>query len=126
MVVPAMGLTFLELEVANLARPEVTEKLNFLIDSRATYSVVPAAVLDRLGIVPLAEQDFRLANGSKIRRRRGFGFFRLGDHVGGSDVIFGEPGDSVLLGALTLESLGFVLDPIRRTLEPLPMILAAV
>jgi hypothetical protein len=41
-------------------------------------------------------------------------------------VIFGEAGDSVLLGALTLESLGFVLDPIRRTLEPLPMILAAV
>ena len=62
-----MGLTFLELEVANPARPDVAEKLEFLIDSGATYSVVPAAVLDRLGI-----------------------------------------------------------DPIRRTLEPLPMIVAAV
>ena len=41
-----MGLTFLELEVANLARPNVAEKLEFLIDSGATYSVVPAAVLD--------------------------------------------------------------------------------
>src|SRR5438093_4939425 len=121
-----MGLTFLELEVANLARPNVAEKLEFLIDSGATYSVVPAAVLDRLSIEPLAEQDFRLANGTKIRRRRGFAFFWLGNHLGGSDVIFGEAGDSVLLGALTLESLGFVLDPIRRTLEPLPMILAGV
>ena len=121
-----MGLTFLELEVANPARPDVREKLEFLIDSGAIYSVLPAAVLDRLGIEPMAEQEFRLANGSKIRRRRGFALFRLGDRVGGSDVIFGEAGDSVLLGVLTLESLGFVLDPIRRTLEPLPMILAAV
>jgi hypothetical protein len=121
-----MGLTVWELEVANLARPEVSEKLEFLIDSGAIYSVVPAAVLDRLGIAPLAEQDFRLANGAKIRRRRGFAFFRLGDRVGGGDVTFGDAGDSVLLGALTLESLGFVLDPIRQTLEPLPMILAAV
>jgi clan AA aspartic protease len=121
-----MGLTFLELEVANPARPDVAKKLRFLIDSGAIYSVVPASVLDRLGIDPIAEQEFRLANGTKIRRRRGIAFFRLGDRVGGSDVIFGEAGDSVLLGALTLESLGFVLDPIRRTLEPLPMILAAV
>ena len=121
-----MGLTFLELEVANLARPDVMEKLEFLIDSGAIYSVVPSEVLDRLGIEPHSEQEFRLANGSKIRRRRGFAFFRLGDRVGGADVIFGEEGDSVLLGALTLESLGLVLDPIRRELKPLPMILATV
>ena len=60
-----MGLTFLELEVANPARPDVAEKLEFLIDSGATYSVVPAAVLDRLGIDPIAEQEFRLANAQR-------------------------------------------------------------
>ena len=121
-----MGLTFLELEVANPARPDVREKLEFLIDSGAIYSVLPAAVLDRLGIEPVAEQEFRLANGSKIRRRRGVALFRLGDRVGGSDVIFGEPGDSPLLGALTLGALGFCLNPLRRELKPLPMILAVL
>jgi len=39
-------------------------------------------------------------------------------------VIFGEKGDSTLLGAVTLESLGVWLDPLRRELRPLPMILA--
>jgi hypothetical protein len=39
--------------------------------------------------------------------------------------IFGEEGDSCLLGALTLEALGFSLDPLRRELNPLPMLLAA-
>ena len=30
----------------------------------------------------------------------------------------------MLLGALTLEALGLSLDPLRRDLKPLPMILA--
>jgi hypothetical protein len=39
-------------------------------------------------------------------------------------VIFGEPGDATLLGAVSLEALGFVLDAIRRDLVPLPMVIA--
>lgn len=42
-----MGLTTVELEVANPASPERTEKLEFLIDSGAIYSVVPTAVWSR-------------------------------------------------------------------------------
>ncbi|MCH7744989.1 MAG: aspartyl protease, partial [Chloroflexi bacterium] len=37
--------------------------------------------------------------------------------------IFGEEGDSNLLGATTLESLGLILDPLKRELRPLPMVL---
>jgi hypothetical protein len=37
-----MGLTTIELEIANVASPERTEKLEFLVDSGAIYSVVPA------------------------------------------------------------------------------------
>jgi hypothetical protein len=39
--------------------------------------------------------------------------------VGGADVIFGEEGDSTLLGAFTLEALSLSLDPLRRVLKPL-------
>ncbi|HLW79180.1 MAG TPA: aspartyl protease family protein [Terriglobia bacterium] len=119
-----MGLTVLELEVANPATPEVAEKVEFLIDSGAIYSVVPAPVLERLGIRPLVEQTFRLADGSKIVRKKGGAAFRHGELVGGADVIFGEEGDSTLLGGLTLGALGLSLDPLRRELKPLPMILA--
>jgi clan AA aspartic protease len=118
-----MGLTFLELEVGNPSSPDVTEKIEFLIDSGAIYSVVPTPVLERLGIQPMSEQEFRLADGSKIARKKGIAFFRYGGRVGGADVIFGEEGDSQLLGAFTLEALGLGLDPLRRELLPLPMIL---
>ena len=119
-----MGLTVLEIEVANPATPEKTEKVEFLIDSGAVYSVVPTPILERLGIRPLQEQQFRLADGSKIVRKKGGAVFKYRDLVGVADVIFGEEGDSNLLGALTLEALGLSLDPLRRELKPLPMILA--
>ena len=119
-----MGLTVLELEIANPASPDVTERIEFLVDSGAIYSVVPAATLDKLGIKPLTEQEFRLADGSKISRKKGVAVFKRGERIGGADVIFGEPGDSVLLGAFTLEALGLSLDPLRRELKPRPMILA--
>ncbi len=47
-----MGLAFLEIEVGNPSSPDVTEKIEFLIDSGAVYSVVPAAVLEDLEVWP--------------------------------------------------------------------------
>jgi clan AA aspartic protease len=119
-----MGLTFLPIEIANPANPEVTCSLEFLIDSGVVYSVAPTAVLEQLGIKPLTNAVFRLADGTKITRKRGGAVFKYGDRIGVADVVFGEEGDSHLLGATTLESLGLSLDPLRRDLNPLPMILA--
>jgi predicted aspartyl protease len=119
-----MGLAVLNLDVANVARPDDTRSVEFLIDSGAIYSVVPAGILGDLGVQPIKTEDFRLADGSTISRRKGVALFRFKDLIGGADVIFGEPGDSNLLGAFTLEALGLALDPLRRELHPLPMILA--
>jgi len=117
-----MGLTVLEIEVGNPANPEATEKVNFLIDSGAIYSVVPTPILEKLGIKPLAEQEFRMADGTKIMRKKGTAIFKYGERIGGADVIFGEEGDHNLLGAFTLEAPGLALDPLKRELKPLPMI----
>jgi len=119
-----MGQTVLKIEIASPARPDVWETIDFLIDSGAVYSVLPTPVLQQLGISPLTEQEFRLADGSRTVRKRGVALFRYKDRIGGGDVIFGEDEDANLLGALTLDSLGYALDPLRRELRDLPMILA--
>jgi predicted aspartyl protease len=121
-----MGLTVLEIEVGNPAKPDVTEILEFLIDSGTIYSIVPTPILEKLGIRPLAEQGFGLANGTKIVRKKVIALFKYGERIGGADAIFGEEGGSVLLGAFTLEAVGLVLDPLRRELKPLPMVLAVL
>ncbi len=113
----------LEIQVGNPATPEVTEQVELLVDSGALYSLVPTPVLERLGIKPLSKQEFPLANGERMTRNKGIAMFRYGERVGGADVVFGEEGDSTLLGATTLESLGLALDPLKRELRPIPMVL---
>jgi len=92
-----MGLTALEIEVGNPANPEVTEKVDFLIDSGTIYSVVPTPILQKLGIKPLAEEEFRLANGTKVVRKKGIAPFRYGERVGGQ-VQADSPGDRLAQG----------------------------
>lgn len=116
-------MTELEIEIANPAMPDETEKIRLLVDSGASYSVVPSALLGRLGIRPLREEQFRLANGDVITRKKGVAVFRYGERIGGADVIFGEEGDANLLGAFTLEALGLALDPLKRELRELPLLM---
>jgi clan AA aspartic protease len=120
-----MGLTHVEAMVANPAHPRKTKRLRLLMDSGAVYSVVPKTVLHALGVKPHSTKTFTLADGSEIKRKVGDLIFKLNGHQGASPVIFGERGDSTLLGTVSLEALGLLLDPIRRELRPLPMVLGA-
>jgi len=119
-----MGLTYIQASIANPAHPRRAARLKFLVDSGALYSVVPASVLLRLGIKPGKTKTVFLADGTEIKRAIGQALFRLNGDEGASPVIFGEGGDSVLLGSVSLEAMGFVLDPLKRELRPLPMLLA--
>ncbi len=120
-----MGLTYIEADIANPRSPRKTARLRFLVDSGAVYSVAPASVLRRLGIRATGTRKFILADGTEIKRRMGEVSFRLNGHQGTSPVIFGQKEDSALLGSVSLEVLGFFLDPLKRELRPLPMILAS-
>jgi predicted aspartyl protease len=112
------------MKVGNPAKLELTKEVEFLVDSGAIFAVVPARILKKLGIKPYKTEEFRLENGLTIKRKIGMAMYRYKDRVGGADVIFVEPKDSTLFGALAMEALGFWLDPLKRELKPLPMILA--
>jgi predicted aspartyl protease len=118
-----MGLTTIKLDVANVAEPANMVSVICLVDSGAIYSVIPRPVLVGLGIKPIASETYRLAYGEFADREKGGALYKYEDRVGVADVIFGEEGDETLLGALTLEALGLSLDPLRRELKPLPMLL---
>jgi len=72
-----MGVTSLVIDIANPAKPAVTARLEFVVDSGAVYSVVPAPVLRKLGIRPLSRETFHLADGRSIVRRKGVARSRL-------------------------------------------------
>lgn len=118
-----MPLTSIQLRIPNPATPEKVIRHKFLVDSGATYSVVPRALLKRLRISPHSKRRFLLANGDALEREMGDATFEYQGSRGAAPVIFGEPGDASLAGITTLEALGLMLDPLRRELRPLPMVL---
>ena len=118
-----MGLTYVRASVIHPADPKKKLRLRFLVDSGAVYSVVPESHLRMLGITPRGSKTFTLADGTEISRKYGHAVFALKGAEGASPVIFGKEGDSFLLGMVTLQALGYILDPLRRELRPLPMVL---
>jgi predicted aspartyl protease len=95
---------------------------DMLVDSGAIFAIVPGRDLRRIGVRPRGREEFRLADGSVLTRQVGIAGFEYGGRAGGTTVIFGESGDAPVLGALALESMGLMLDPVRRLLRPLPMV----
>lgn len=114
-----MGLTHVSLKVANPANRRRFARVRCLVDSGAFYSLIPGSTLRRIGVVPHSTETLALADGSVICRRMGTALFILNGKIGGSPVIFGERGDSTLLGVLSLEALGVVIDHKRGKLQPM-------
>lgn len=119
-----MGMTEIRVRVVNLADPRRSADVDLLVDSGAIYSVVPGAVLRRIGVHARPAHTFALAHGRTIRREVGDVRYEIERAAGAAPVIFGRRGDASLLGVVTLEALGLRLDPLRRTLEPLKLMLA--
>ena len=117
-----MGISYIEGTVRGPAGQEA--RLEFLIDSGAMYSLLPHATWKAIGVTPKREETFSLADGTKIHRAVGECHIRLPQGEGHTPVILGEPGDNQpLLGVVTLEELGLVFDPFRRTLHPIRALL---
>jgi predicted aspartyl protease len=119
-----MGMTEIRVRVVNLADARRSAEVDMVVDSGAIYSVVPAGMLRRIGVVPRDTKVFGLANGASVRRDVADVRYDIGDCSGAAPVIFGRRGDASLLGVVTLEALGLRLDPLRRRLLPLRLMIA--
>lgn len=112
-----MGMTKAFLKVKNPQNPKKVYEGEFLVDSGAIYTVVPAGELKKLGIKPEDEETFFLADGTSIKRKIGNALYEYNGSQRAAPVLFGERGDSKLLGTFTLEALGLTLDPLKRELH---------
>jgi clan AA aspartic protease len=119
-----MGITNAILKVREHRKAKKFADVEFMVDSGAVYSLVPGKVLDKIGIEPYKEMSFSLADGTSIKRMVSTAYFEYENEGGAAQVIYGEEGDTPLLGATTLEALGLVLNPFTRTLHPMRMLLA--
>jgi predicted aspartyl protease len=117
-----VAITFLKVKVINPEHPKKMKECQSLVDSGTVYSVVPKNILKSLGIKPTSFEEFILADGEIVKRSIGNAYFEYQGKVRAAPVVFGDKG-IFLSGATTIEAFGLILDPIRRELRPLPMVL---
>lgn len=117
-----MGVTYIEGVVTGLGGEQATAR--FLVDSGTTYTLLPHKDWQAIGLSPKRSVSFTLADGSEIDRQVSECHISLPQGEGHTPVILGEPGDEPLLGMVTLEILGLVLNPFTRMLQPMRMLLA--
>ena len=112
-----MGTFRVVVEIENPARPGARRILpSVLVDTGAELSWVPAEVLESLGVERNNKWQFRQADGTILERWTGIVVIGVGGRRTGDDVVFGEPGDLVLLGARTLEGLNVRVEPATNRL----------
>ncbi len=116
-----MGITFIDGKVKGENGKEVG--LRFLVDSGATYTLLANEYWKAIELKPKRSMDFTLADGDTIKRSISECYIILPQGEGHTPVILGEEGDESLPGMVTFEILGLKLNPFRRTLEPMKMML---
>ncbi|MDE0053926.1 MAG: aspartyl protease family protein [Gammaproteobacteria bacterium] len=112
-----MGTFTVPIQVADPEGHEY-ETVEAMVDSGATYTVLPASVLERLGVVPHGVRSFVLADGSRVERGFGRTWIRLEGQEDISPVVFWDEGAQPLLGAVTLEIFSLGIDPVNGRLIP--------
>jgi len=111
-----MGLLYVDCMVKHDGK---SVRVRFLVDSGAMYTVLTRSVWEELGLKPMGEMEFVLADGTVIKRAISEALIELlGYGERHTPVVLGESEDENLLGIVTLEIFGLVLDPFRRELRP--------
>jgi predicted aspartyl protease len=112
-----MGTFRTDIELAHPARPDLRVALrSVLVDTGAELSWVPAGVLGALGVEKKKVWHFRQADGTVLNRATGYVLVYAAGTETADEVVFGEPGDLVLLGARTLDGLNLRVEPVSKRL----------
>ena len=119
-----MALTHVAGKVSRAGRRRRPVAVRFLVDTGAVYTVLPENVWRALGLRGDRLAEFTLADGTTIRRDVSECRIQVGRHGATSPVVLGGPDDAPLLGAVTLETLGLMVNPLTRELLPMRLMLA--
>jgi len=105
----------------NLVFPEQVEAL---VDTGATYTTLPAELLNKIGIKPVGNISVKLADGSVKEKQYGGVWLNINGLPISATILFGDKDDIVLVGATSLEQAGVVVDPVNKRLMKLQSIQA--
>ncbi len=116
-----MGTFSVTIEIGD-SQGQRYERVEALVDTGSSLSVVPASLLQRLGVSSIGREPFRLADKRRVQMEIGETRVRVDGRGVMTLVVFG-PEDQYILGAYALEGLRLAADPVGRRLVPVDWLL---
>lgn len=99
-------------EVSNIQEPDKkTRQIEVVVDTGSIYCWIPKEELKKIGILEKGKRTFKTITGERVERPFGYAWFTYDGTSGGSEVVFADQNDGVVLGALALEGMGLRIDP---------------
>ena len=117
-----MGTFSVTVQIGNQVTGEFVP-IEALVDTGATYTLLPADFLTQLGIISIGQRDFELDDRRRVQYDIGEARLRLNGDELTVLVVFAPEGTSPLLGAAALELFGLAVEPVNQRLIPVPALL---
>ena len=115
-----MGLTRVPVQLRSFGSKETeTFKANFLVDTGALDSMVPASELRKIGIEPVGKRTYELASGELLDYEYGHAEMSFLDEIIVTHIVFGPDNTEPILGRIALHTAGFIVDPVNEKLTRL-------
>ena len=114
-----MGQTLISMTIHG---PLGSAELEGMADTAATFTKVPEATADAVGIGPRYETDVQLGDGRTVTRVLASAEVEVQGVRRPVLVAFGADGEQPLIGYTTLEALGFKANSVTHPLERTPAI----
>ena len=125
-MLPDVGTFRVNIGIENPLRRGVLHRLEgALVDTGAELTMVPRSVLEALGIQREKTLRLRTADGRVAVREVGYAIVHAVGAATNDEVVFGEEGDLILLGARSLEGMNLRVDPREKRLVDAGPIAAA-
>jgi len=121
LLVIAMGHSWVEVEISDLEKKK-SAVVKALVDTGASLTVLPKKLTDELGIAATSEEKVTTGAG-EIKVKGADVWLKIRGREKTNPVWISDIIDKVLIGAVTLGSLGFAVDPKTGTLREEPLLL---
>jgi predicted aspartyl protease len=94
------------------------ERVEALVDTGASYTILPDQFLRELGILPTRSMRFEYGDGRRLELEIGEARVLLEGREHTRIVVFGEDESTFILGADTLQGASLAVDPVGHRLIP--------
>ncbi|HEY6248131.1 MAG TPA: retroviral-like aspartic protease family protein [Pyrinomonadaceae bacterium] len=118
---PHMGFIRVEVRLRDFSSDDIYQS-EFLVDTGATDSMVPASELKKIGVTAVGKMTYELANDQIEEYPFGLAEISFMNETTAGRVIFGPDNIEPILGVTALESAGIIVDPANQQLKRLPAI----